>query len=143
MRKVSGKHFDIASRVILGAFIAPIKYAARWEPKDNYKERDIIYAKAEAVAYEEEIPTQEELPQLIAPDDCPEFVEIFDLDKDTVVGVEYIMRCPDETAFIRLLGDTSFSKQYKRKVYTDKNKQKYIKVDNQKLYFKKAKTRQL
>lgn len=74
----------------------------------------------------------------IKEDECPEFREIFEAGDGIIIGVEYITRTPDETAVIRVLSDKSFSKQFKKKVYTEKNasKSKYIKVDGKKLYIK-------
>ena len=58
--------------------------------------------------------TEEEVEEL------PDFCQLIELDEDTSIIVEYIQFCPDETAFIRIVGEDSFTKQYKRKVSRDK-----------------------
>jgi hypothetical protein len=71
---------------------------------------------------------------------CPEFSEIFNLDKNSLVGVEFVARIPDETAFIRIVGNDSISKQFQRRVYRTKgvNGGRYIKIDDRKLYLRKT-----
>lgn len=69
---------------------------------------------------------------------CPEFQEIIDINKEMIIGVEKIIRTPDETALIRILNDESYSKQFKKRVYTIKG-QKCIKVDGKKYFIEKTK----
>lgn len=73
-------------------------------------------------------------------DDCPEFLEIFVLPDGAVLGIQEIIRCPDETAIVRVLTDKDYSKPFKRKVFTEKgySHMKYIKLDNVKYHIKKA-----
>lgn len=69
------------------------------------------------------------------PEYCPEYIKIFELGKDTVLGIERIERTPDETAIVRILTKDSVSKPYKRKVSKERRTyRKFISVDNKKLY---------
>lgn len=71
---------------------------------------------------------------------CPEFSEVHNLPGGFLLGIEYITRVPDETAVVRILSEDSFSKQYKRKVYTTRGiGTKYIKIDNKRIDLKKTK----
>ena len=67
---------------------------------------------------------------------CPEFQEIINITNEVVLGIEKIIRTPDETALIRILTDDAFTKQYKRKVYSKRGK-KFIKVDGEKYFLEK------
>ena len=91
------------------------------------------------------VPKREEKVEVISlpKDDIPEFEEIINVDRNTIIGIEQIKRVPDETAFIRIVGEENFSKQFKRRVFQEVGyqKQKYIKVDNKKYYIEKAKAR--
>jgi len=84
----------------------------------------------------------EPIPQI---QEIPEFQEIFNVTRDTIIGIEYIERIPDETAFIRVIGEFGFTKQFKKKVCKDAgyNGNRYIKVDNIKYYLEKSTARNL
>ena len=56
--------------------------------------------------------------------EIPEMCQIFPLDENTCIGVQFVDMCPDETAHIRVIGDTTFSQIYKRRVYREKTYQK-------------------
>lgn len=73
-----------------------------------------------------------------ADDDCPEFLQIINLPDGSVLGIQKIIRCPDETAVVRILTEKDYSKPFNRKVYGDIWKGKYIKLDNQKYFITKA-----
>lgn len=51
---------------------------------------------------------------------------------DVCIGVEFVSMCPDETAHIRIIGDTTFSQLYKRRVYRDIDNARYFKLNNEK-----------
>ena len=72
----------------------------------------------------------------------PEMSQIFPLENGGNIGVEYVSMCPDETAHIRIIGDTTFSQQYKRRVYRDKTygQERYFKLNNIKYYLDDART---
>lgn len=71
--------------------------------------------------------------------EMPEMAQIFVIDDTTCIGVQYVSMCPDETAHIRVIGDTSFSQLYKRRVYRDGNK-RYFKLNNQKYFLRNSTT---
>jgi hypothetical protein len=92
----------------------------------------------------QEIYTEKEISQeieRIAVDECPEFQQYFPITSEMGIGVECIEFCPDEKVVIRILGEQSFSKQYRRQVYTTKG-DKYFKLNN-KIYHLKSKVRPL
>lgn len=72
-------------------------------------------------------------------EECPEFQEIFEAGNDLVIGVEYLELSPDEKAVIRIVGSATFSKQYRRRVYTLPDHSKYILIDNKRFFIRKAK----
>lgn len=68
------------------------------------------------------------------------FCQIFRLggDKDLhIIRVEY---CPDETAFIRVVSNDSYTKPYKRKVQRDKRGERFILFNNERFYLDPNKT---
>ena len=83
---------------------------------------------------QDEITKYEELP------DIPEMCQVFSLG-DICVGVEFVSMCPDETAHIRIIGDTTFSQLYKRRVYREKGSNaRYFKLNNEKYYLDEKRT---
>lgn len=72
-------------------------------------------------------------------EELPDFCQLIELDEDTSIIVEYVQFCPDETAFIRIVGEGSFTKQYKRRVYRDKVG-RYFNLSNVRHYLDDAKT---
>lgn len=72
----------------------------------------------------------------------PEMSQVFPLESGAAIGVEYVSMCPDETAHIRIIGDTTFSQQYKRRVYRDKTygQERYFKLNNTKYYLDDTRT---
>lgn len=79
---------------------------------------------------------QEELTAYDELEPLPDMQQIFNLDKEKVIGVQFVSFCPDETAHIRIIGDTTFSPLYKRKVYRDKSdkKERYIQINGKRCY---------
>lgn len=84
---------------------------------------------------QEEINKYENLPEM------PEMCQLFTVDDNTSIGVQFVSFCPDETAHIRVIGDCSFSQIYKRKVYRDDDGDRYFKLNNQRYYLKADKTK--
>lgn len=84
----------------------------------------------------EEITKCDETPEM------PEMCQVFPLGEDSCIGVQYVSMCPDETAHIRIIGETSFSQLYKRRVYTeqDYDKRRYFKLNNKKYYLNPKRT---
>lgn len=72
----------------------------------------------------------------------PEMSQLFPLEGGGCIGVEYVSMCPDETAHIRIIGDTTFSQQYKRRVYREKTygQERYFKLNNIKYYLDEKRT---
>lgn len=85
----------------------------------------------------------EELDKYANLPEIPEMCQLFWIDKETCIGVQFISMCPDETAHIRVIGDTTFSQIYKRRVYREKNykKERYFKLNDKKYYLDDSKTR--
>ena len=77
----------------------------------------------------------EELNQYTDLPEIPEMCQIFPVNETTVIGVQFISMCPDETAHIRIIGNTTFSQIYKRRVYNE-GRRKYFKLNNEKYYLK-------
>lgn len=80
---------------------------------------------------QDELNKYEDLPEM------PEMCQVFPIDENTVIGVQFVSMCPDETAHIRIIGDTTFSQLYKRRVYREGGK-RYFKLNNQKYYLREG-----
>ena len=106
---------------------APIVY------EQDYVEQDEVDNEQELMR---EFNKYTDLPEI------PEMAQIYNVDRATLIGVQYVSMCPDETAHIRIIGDTSFSQIYKRKVYVDKTfpQRRYFKLNNEKYYLDDSKT---
>lgn len=100
---------------------------------DNYCEYEDEWVEDEDNEQEisDELNKYSELPQL------PEMAQVFVIDENTCIGVQYVSMCPDETAHIRVIGDTTFSQLYKRRVYRDGNK-RYFKLNNKKYFLRNS-----
>jgi hypothetical protein len=85
---------------------------------------------------------QDELNKYADLPEMPEMCQLFYVDENTSIGVQFVSMCPDETAHIRIIGDTTFSQIYKRRVYREKghNGERYFKLNNQKYYLKDDRT---
>lgn len=80
---------------------------------------------------------QDELNKYADLPEMPEMCQLFYVDENTSIGVQFVSMCPDETAHIRIIGDTTFSQIYKRRVYREGGK-RYFKLNNQKYYLKEG-----
>ena len=85
---------------------------------------------------------QDELNKYADLPEIPEMCQMFYVDENTCIGVQFVSMCPDETAHIRIIGDTTFSQIYKRKVYREKgyNGERYFKLNNEKYYLEEDRT---
>jgi hypothetical protein len=85
---------------------------------------------------------QDELNKYTDLPEMPEMCQLFYVNENTSIGVQFVSMCPDETAHIRIIGDTTFSQIYKRRVYREKghNGKRYFKLNNQKYYLKEDRT---
>lgn len=68
------------------------------------------------------------------------FCQIIRLNSTTDLHIIKVEYCPDETAFIRIVTDESFTQPYKRKVMRDKRGERYINFNNEKYYLDPKKT---
>lgn len=66
-----------------------------------------------------------------------DYWQTWNIDRDTVLALKRIERCPDETAVIVILTETE-SKEYRRKIKTDKQKDKFIQLNDRKYYLKEG-----
>lgn len=94
----------------------------------QYEEQEEIedcdYEEQEEVEQEEEI--VEELP----------FCQIFRLNETEDLHIVRVEYCPDETAFIRVVSEESYTKEYKRKVQIDEAENRFIEFNDKKYYLK-------
>lgn len=68
------------------------------------------------------------------------FCQIFRLGGDKDLHIMRVEYCPDETAFIRVVSDDSYTKPYKRKVQRDKRGERFILFNNERFYLDPNKT---
>ena len=68
------------------------------------------------------------------------FCQIFRLGEDEDLHIMRVEYCPDETAFIRVVSDDSYTKPYKRKVQRDKRGERFILFNNERFYLDPNKT---
>lgn len=68
------------------------------------------------------------------------FCQLIRLNSTTDLHIIKVEYCPDETAFIRIVTDESFTQPYKRKVMRDKRGERYINFNNEKYYLDPKKT---
>ena len=89
------------------------------ENNDSSKDQDVTI---ESNDEQEEI--VEELP----------FCQIFRLNQAEDLHIIRVEYCPDETAFIRIVGEDSYTKPYKRKVQRDEAGNRFIEFNDKKYY---------
>lgn len=83
---------------------------------------------------------QDELTKYDNLPEIPDMCQVFRYG-DVCIGVEFVSMCPDETAHIRVIGDTTFSQLYKRRVYREKRSDaRYFKLNNEKYYLDDSRT---
>lgn len=99
------------------------------ENNDNSKDQDVTDVTIERHDEQEEI--VEELP----------FCQIFRLNQEEDLHIIRVEYCPDETAFIRVVGEYSYTKPYKRKVRRDKQGERFILFNNERFYLDPNKTK--
>lgn len=105
---------------------------------DDYDEDDDEWVDDE----DNEQQIQDELSKYTNLPDIPEMSQTYPLPGGGCIGVEYVSMCPDETAHIRIIGDTTFSQQYKRRVYRENTygRERYFKLNNTKYYLDDKRT---
>jgi hypothetical protein len=69
-----------------------------------------------------------------------QFCQIFKLTEDEDLHIIKVEYCPDETAFVRIVGEYSYTKPYKRKVQRDKRGERFILFNNERFYLDPNKT---
>lgn len=92
-------------------------------------EPDIV----EEVATPEPATKEEEVDEL-------SFCQLFELGEEMCLIIQRIEMCPDETAFIRVLGQDSYTPPYKRKVRRAKGDARYIVFNGENYYLDNDKT---
>lgn len=97
------------------------------------EEKDIV---TEHIDEQEEI-EQEEEEEIV--EEFP-FCQIFRLGGDKDLHIMRVEYCPDETAFIRVVSNDSYTKPYKRKVQRDKRGERFILFNNERFYLDPSKT---
>ena len=85
-----------------------IEYLTDYEDEDEQEEEEVV----------------EEFP----------FCQIFRLGGDKDLHIMRVEYCPDETAFIRVVSNDSYTKPYKRKVQRDKRGERFILFNNERFY---------
>ena len=68
------------------------------------------------------------------------FCQIFRLSEDKDLHIMRVEYCPDETAFIRVVSNDSYTKPYKRKVQRDKQGKRFILFNSEKFYLDPKRT---
>lgn len=94
------------------------------------QEDDDVVEEVEEVRWEEMKDDIEELP----------FCQLFSIGKDMCLMIDHVELCPDETAFIRVVGDESYTHLYKRKVRRDKSDNRFIVFNGKNYYLDNKKT---
>ena len=87
--------------------------------------------------YEDEQEEVEEEKEIV--EEFP-FCQIFRLGGDKDLHIMRVEYCPDETAFIRVVSNDSYTKPYKRKVQRDKRGERFILFNNERFYLDPNKT---
>ena len=96
------------------------------ENNDSSKDQDVTIDR-----HDEQEEIVEELP----------FCQIFRLNQEEDLHIIRVEYCPDETAFIRVVGEYSYTKPYKRKVRRDKQGERFILFNNERFYLDPNKTK--
>ena len=68
------------------------------------------------------------------------FCQIFRLSEENDLHIMRVEYCPDETAFIRVVSNDSYTKPYKRKVQRDKQGKRFILFNGEKFYLDPKRT---
>ena len=68
------------------------------------------------------------------------FCQLFTLGEDMCLFIHHVEMCPDETAFIRVVGEESYTPLYKRKVRRTKGGDRYIVFNGTNYYLDDKKT---
>lgn len=107
-----------------------------YDDREVYIPDDRPYARGRAYAYKHEQPVEEE-EEIV--EEFP-FCQIFRLGGDKDLHIMRVEYCPDETAFIRVVSNDSYTKPYKRKVQRDKRGERFILFNNERFYLDPNKT---
>lgn len=83
---------------------------------------------------------EEEIEDDIVEEELP-FCQLFSLGEELCLMIDHVELCPDETAFIRVVCEESYTPLYKRKVRRDKLDNRYIVFNGQNLYLKDERTK--
>ena len=109
-------------------------YGEQVEPKiEEHKSSRLL---KEPEAYDDDYDEQEEEEVV---EEFP-FCQIFRLGGDKDLHIMKVEYCPDETAFIRVVSNDSYTKPYKRKVQRDKQGKRFILFNGEKFYLDPKRT---
>lgn len=138
---------DTALGIMSFTLIIPLLYA-------GFSKLHYLFIKS---PYEPRVPTQYEEQEEVEYGECEEqeeveqeeeeiveelpFCQIFRLNETEDLHIVRVEYCPDETAFIRVVSEESYTKEYKRKVYRDRRKERYIMFNNERYYLDPIKTK--
>lgn len=100
------------------------------ENNDSSKDQDVTIELHDEQEEDEQEEIVEELP----------FCQIFRLNQEEDLHIIRVEYCPDETAFIRVVSNDSYTKPYKRKVQRDKRGERFILFNNERFYLDPNKT---
>ena len=103
------------------------------EEENQTQETEIEYL----TDYEDEEDEQEEEEEIV--EEFP-FCQIFRLGGDKDLHIMRVEYCPDETAFIRVVSNDSYTRPYKRKVQRDKQGKRFILFNSEKFYLDPKRT---
>ena len=103
------------------------------EEEQQNQETEIEYL----TDYEDDEEEQEEEEEVV--EEFP-FCQILRLGGDKDLHIMRVEYCPDETAFIRVVSNDSYTKPYKRKVQRDKRGERFILFNNERFYLDPNKT---
>lgn len=126
---------DTALGIMSFSLIIPLLYAGL--SKLHYLFIKSPYESRVPEQYEEEEQEVEQEEEIV--EEFP-FCQIFRLGGDKDLHIMRVEYCPDETAFIRVVSDDSYTKPYKRKVQRDKRGERFILFNNERFYLDPNKT---
>ena len=119
------------------AGVSKLPYLFMNDPIIREEENQIQETEIEYLTDYEDEEEQEEEEEIV--EEFP-FCQIFRLGGDKDLHIMRVEYCPDETAFIRVVSNDSYTKPYKRKVQRDKRGERFILFNNERFYLDPNKT---
>jgi hypothetical protein len=122
---------------LLYAGVSKLPYLFMNDPIIREEENQTQETEIEYLTDYEDDEEQEEEEEVV--EEFP-FCQIFRLGGDKDLHIMRVEYCPDETAFIRVVSNDSYTKPYKRKVQRDKRGERFILFNNERFYLDPNKT---